>query len=230
MELTDSQRERYARNLLVDGFTPKMQRRLLSAKVFVVGCGGLGSPLLSYLASSGVGQIALCDGDIVSESNLQRQILYSESDLGLSKAEIATERLKRLRGDLIVETHNLMFTEENGASLADGYDIIVDCSDNYECRYAIDSVAEQLDIPFIYGTAEQLSGQVALLHGGGYRKLYPTATKSDYTPGIVAPMAGVVGSLQAIEVIKFITNIAPTLEERLLTISGVDYKISKFKI
>lgn len=230
MNLTEHQKERYARNLLVEGFTEEMQQRLLESKVFVVGAGGLGAPLLSYLASSGIGQLAICDGDVVSLSNLQRQILYSECDLGQSKAEVAAERLSALRCDLKMEIIPKMFTMDNGAQLARGYDIIVDCSDNYACRYAIDSTALELGIPFVYGTAEQLSGQVAILSGGGYRELYPTTPNGDYTPGILAPMAGIVGSIQALEVVKYLTEIHEPLSARLLTISGIDYKISIFKI
>ncbi len=230
MTLSEYQKELYARNLLVDGFSPQMQAKLLGSSVFVVGAGGLGGIVLSYLAAAGIGKIAICDGDVVSLSNLQRQILFSHNQIGQSKAQIATERLRAIQPKIEIECYDSFFTAENGARWAKGYDIIVDCSDNYKARYAIDQVCEELNIPMLYGTAEQLSGQVALLKAGGYRKLFPSVSDGENPPGVLTPMPGIVGSIQALETIKYLTQLSATLEQRLLTIDGLSYKISIFKI
>ena len=201
MELSAAQRERYERNLLVEGFTDRMQQALIAARVAVVGAGGLGSAALNYLVAAGVGHLTLIENDTVSLSNLQRQVLYTTADMGRPKAEVAAMRLSRLNPGCDIRVVTDRLTAANAAGLLGGHDAVVDCTDNYDARYVIDDFCREAEVPMIYGTAEAVGGQVAVFHAGGaggYRDLYPERASQKPVVGVLSPIVGVIGSLQAL--------------------------------
>ena len=163
MELSAAQRERYERNLLVEGFADRMQQALIAARVAVVGAGGLGSTALNYLVAAGVGHLTLIENDTVSLSNLQRQVLYTTADMGRPKAEVAAMRLSRLNPGCDIRVVTDRLTAANAAGLLGGHDAVVDCTDNYDARYVIDDFCREAEVPMIYGTAEAVGG-LSLIH------------------------------------------------------------------
>lgn len=226
---------RYSRNINVEGFSAQMQERLFTSSVLVVGAGGLGSAVISYLAVAGVGRIGIFEYDEVSESNLQRQILYYENDLGKSKGLVALENIRRRNSSCEAELYQCCFEEQNGIEIAASYDIIVDCTDNYEARKAIDKVSKQLGIPFVYGSTEQLQGQVSTFNYGGagsYCDLYPETPESKRREilGVLSPMPGIIGTIQALEVIKILTGMSGNLCGKLLLIDATNYSTVIFDI
>ncbi len=233
MELTQEQIERFQRSLKVEGFGPADQQRLLQSRVVVVGAGGLGSAALSYLVAAGVGHVTLVEFDRVSLSNLQRQILYTTADLGEPKAEVAAMRLSRLHPGCEIRVEDRRLTAENGREILAGHDVVVDCTDNYETRYLIDDLCGELALPMVYGTAEQMGGQVSVFHtkySGSYRALYSQPMSSKEAVGVFPPMVGIIGSLQALETLKWLTTGHSQLEGVLLLVDGGTLQFSRFEI
>jgi adenylyltransferase/sulfurtransferase len=233
--MTEKDKNRFERQLIVQGFGEAEQERLRAACVLVVGAGGLGSAVLSYLTAAGVGRIGIVEFDTVSISNLQRQILYATPDLGRSKAEVAAERLTAINPDIQIVAFPIRLTDENAEAIFRDFDLIVDCTDNYAARYTIDRCCGKLKLPMIYGTAQETVGQVSVFHAwgaGGYADLYPRAKAgADVVPvGVLSPMPGIVGSIQAMEVIKLITGYGETLAGRLLMIDAKTMAFSVFDI
>lgn len=225
--------ERYSRNLLVNEFTQEHQQLLKNARVLVVGAGGLGSAVLNYLTAVGVGRIGIVEFDVVSLSNLQRQVLYSMSDIGFDKIFSAVSRLKLMNPEVDFGIHKVPFAEDNGAELLAEYDIIVDCCDNYETRLAIDIVSERCRKPMVYGTAQEWSGQVATFMPDAktrYTTLFGGNMEQKTAVGVISPIVGVIGSLQAVEVVKLITGLGDTLTGKLLTYNGLDNKFNIYYI
>lgn len=222
--MTEHQKALYERNMLVEGFSEPQQELLFNARVLVVGAGGLGSPVLQYLTAVGVGDIAVVDDDVVSLSNLQRQVLYGVGDLGKRKVDMTRERLLAINPDLKFEGYCRRFDVDFGVEIATNVDIIIDCCDNYVTRATIDEVSQRVAVPFIYGSVEGMKGQVALFNyngGVGYRDIFSTAPAPRLTPiGVLSPICGVVGSMQALECVKFLTDCAPTIAGTLLTIEN----------
>ena len=224
---------RYERNILTEGFSQEKQQMLFDNRVLVVGAGGLGSVVLRYLASAGVGTIGVVEYDVVSLTNLQRQILYSEADLGCKKLEVVERELKNINSEIEYRFYNTKFSVENGAEIAKGYDIIVDCTDNFEARYAIDEISSILSVPFVYGAVQNMRGEVSTFNLNskyGYRELYPEKAKSVAIFGVLSPMPGIIGSLQALEVIKVLTNSSDSLSGKLLIFDGESYSTTIFGI
>lgn len=226
--------ERYSRNLNVDGFTIEMQEKLAKSSVLVVGAGGLGSAVLNYLVAAGVGSIGIVEYDIVSESNLQRQIMYNERDLGLSKGEVSIKNISRKNSRCNVVLYNTKFNYVNGIEIASTYDIIVDCTDNYATRYIMDTISQELGIAFVYGSAEQLGGQISTFNhngAGSYKELYPEPPKvKGGIIGVLSPMPGIIGSMQALEVIKILTGFSDNLCGKLLLFDGKTYSSTIFNL
>lgn len=225
---------RYSRNINVEGFSCEMQETLMRSSVLVVGAGGLGSAVINYLAMAGIGKIGVVEFDTVSESNLQRQILFCEKNIGQNKGEIAIATIQSKNSKCQAVYHNTKFTQYNGLELASGYDIIVDCSDNYEARMAMDLVSKKLKIPFVYGSAEQLGGQISTFNyrgAGSYSDLFPElpASKDREILGVLSPIPGIVGSIQALEVIKILTDMSNNLSGKLMVIDGLGYGIEVFE-
>lgn len=231
--MNESQKEIYQRNLLTEGFSEEAQQRLLDSRVCVVGAGGLGSAVLNYLTAAGVGTITIVENDVVSVSNLQRQILYTTPDVGRAKAEVAAMRLSALNPACRIGIVVQRLDAQNADSILSGYDIIVDCTDNYATRYVIDDFCGANTIPMIYGTAQEMRGQVSVFHYGGagsYRSLYPEIPEQKPVVGVLSPIVGVIGSLQALEAIKILAGIGEPLAGRLLTVDGGSMIFSEFAL
>ena len=214
---------RYDRQVMLKEIGEQGQIKLKEAKVLVVGAGGLGSPVLQYLCAAGVGTLGLIDPDIVSETNLQRQVLYNTSDICLSKAEIASQKLSALNPFCKLVTYPERLTATNAKLLIQQYDIVVDCTDNFTSRYLLDETCQMLNKPLVYGSIEEFSGQVSVFHhkkGISYKMLYPDQPSPELMNGqplgVFGAIPGVIGSLQAVEVIKIITGTGTVLSGKLL--------------
>lgn len=214
--------KRYERNQLCDSFSEESQQLLLNAKVLVVGAGGLGSYVLQHLAAAGVGTIGIAEFDTVSESNLNRQILYSTADIDRPKIDRAEQRLSALNPTIEVQKHHIKLTAHNIDSIISTYDMVADCTDNFEIRYIMDVACEKAKKPLIHGSVSNLKGSATTFlykNGKNYRTLYGTPkSQSSHPIGVLSPIVGTVGSVQAAEVIKLITGIGTPLSEKLLVI------------
>ena len=217
---------RYDRHHILEQIGIEGQQRLADSSVLIVGVGGLGSPIALYLAAAGVGRLGLIDGDRVSLSNLQRQVLYVESELGESKVECARRRLLAHNSGCVVEGYDFRLTQENAEEIISKYDIVVDGCDNYATRYLIDDVCNKLGVPYVYGAIGEFSGQVSIFnHEGGvrYRDLFPDqeelCARPKSTLGVIGSVPGVVGTIQATETIKLIVGCGELLAGRLFTIN-----------
>lgn len=222
--LTRDERARYARHLVIPELGEAGQRRLKASRVLVVGLGGLGSPVSLYLAAAGVGTLGIVDADTVDVTNLQRQILYGERDIGTPKAAAAGARLSDLNSLVRIEVHPVRFAGADARRIAAEYDILVDGTDNLDTRYLINDLALDLGIPYAYGAVFQLEGQTALLCVPGapcYRCLFPSppppeSLRPAEETGILGVVPGIIGLLQATEVIRWITEYAAATPNRLL--------------
>jgi len=221
---------RYGRHLSLDEVGPEGQRLLKSARVLIVGAGGLGSPASLYLAAAGVGTLGLVDFDHVDRSNLQRQILYGESDVGRPKLAAAQERLRDMNPHVQVATHPTRLSAQNAQAIVADYDLVVDGTDNFATRYLVNDVCVLVGRPNVYGSVLRFDGQVsvfALDDGPCYRCLFrepppPGLVPSCGEAGVMGVLPGIVGSLQAMEAIKLITGIGEPLVGRLLLIDALD--------
>ncbi|TXD52612.1 MULTISPECIES: molybdopterin-synthase adenylyltransferase MoeB [unclassified Polaribacter] len=224
MKLTTEEKKQYDRHLILDEIGEAGQLKLKQAKVLVIGAGGLGCPVLQYLTAAGVGVIGIIDDDMVTQSNLQRQILYTIDDIGRSKAKTAAKRLSRLNPFVDFNVYNKKLTRENAITLFHKYDIIVDGSDNFATRYLTNDAAVIAKKPLVYGAIFKFEGQVSVFNYLGsatYRCLYPSPPKPEEAPncsqiGVLGVLPGIIGSLQANETIKIICGIGTILENKLL--------------
>ena len=218
--------ERYSRQTLLPEIGEAGQAKLNSAKVLIAGVGGLGSPIALYLAGAGVGTIGLVDNDVVSIDNLQRQVLYSEQEIGDLKAIRASMRLAALNREIVVNAHPGRLTPDNAHELIAQYDIVVDGCDNYATRYLLDDVCAELGKPYVYGAIDGFEGQVSVFHYGeirkSYRDLYPDEQEMLRLPlpskGVLGVTPAVVGSIEATEVLKIICGFGEVLSAKLWTI------------
>jgi len=212
--------ERYNRQIILPEVGEAGQQKLANARVLVVGAGGLGCPVLQYLVAAGIGCIGIVDADVVSLSNLQRQILFRENQLGLPKVEQAKESLSALNSECRLDTYACRLTEENAESLMNQYDIVVGATDNFASRLLIDKYSKQLSKPFVHGSICEFSGQVAVFNYNGsvsYTELFPDQPEESTLPlGVIGVLPGVIGTLQAAEVIKIILGIGDVLANKLL--------------
>jgi adenylyltransferase/sulfurtransferase len=216
--------ERYARQVILPELGAEGQAKLGRAAVLIVGAGGLGSPVSLYLAAAGVGTIGLVDFDRVDVTNLHRQILYGTSSVGRPKLEAARERLEDLNPEIRIVTHEERLTSENALEIMGPYDVIVDGTDNFATRYLVNDACLLLGKPNVYGSVFRFDGQVSVFataDGPCYRCLYPEPPPAHLVPncaegGVLGVLPGVIGTLQATEVIKLITGVGETLAGRLL--------------
>lgn len=230
-DATFSQEElsRYNRHITIPSFGIEAQTKLKNARVLVIGAGGLGSPVLLYLAAAGVGTIGIIDFDRVDDSNLQRQVLYGIEDLGQPKVEAAKKRLNELNPFIKIEIFNEILTNKNALKIFEGYDVIADGSDNFQTRYLVNDAAVILGIPLVYASILQFEGQLSVFNytdkdsnvGPNYRDLYPTPPEAGSIPscaegGVLGVLPGIIGTLQATEVIKVITGIGELLAGKLM--------------
>jgi molybdopterin/thiamine biosynthesis adenylyltransferase len=221
----DRQRLRYSRHLLLDGFGEDSQERLLASRALVVGAGGLGSGALLYLASSGVGRITVADGDTVDCTNLQRQVVHREDSVGMNKAESAARTLAGINPEVAVVALGERLTPERMRSLAREADVVLDCSDNFATRHAINEACVAARVPLVSGAAIRFDGQVAVFDprrpgSACYHCLFPADAQGEEercaTLGVFAPLVGVIGTMQAMEAIKLLAGLGDTLAGRLL--------------
>jgi adenylyltransferase/sulfurtransferase len=227
MELSEAQFERYARHLVLDEVGEEGQLKLLQSRVLVIGAGGLGSPLLLYLAAAGVGTIGVVDNDTVDLSNLQRQIVHATDSIGLAKVESARRTLAHINPEVTIEPHALRLDDSNAAELVGGYDIVADGSDNFATRYLLNDTCYRLKKPLIGAALSPFDGQLSTFKAylgpphPCYRCLFREAPPPDSVPrcetaGILGAVAGVMGSLQATEVLKELLGIGESLSGTLL--------------
>jgi len=218
--------ERYQRQIVLPEVGPAGQQKLLDAKVLVVGAGGLGVPVLQYLVSMGVGKIGIVDEDVVSLSNLQRQVLYRTDDIGKPKVDVAISSLQNLNPDVTLKPYHGFLTTENSEEIITSYDLVVDCTDNIEVRYIIDDACQKLDKPFVYGALYKYEGQVSVfnyLGAPGYRHLFPddqAKVANCAEIGVMGVLPGIIGCYQAMEVVKVITGVGESLAGKLLVINA----------
>jgi molybdopterin/thiamine biosynthesis adenylyltransferase len=232
--MNDEQLLRYSRHILLDEIGIEGQQRLLTAKVLIVGLGGLGSPAALYLASSGVGEITLCDNDTVELSNLQRQIAHQMDAIGQTKVSSAVATLKRINPDLHYVPLTLRADAAQLQALIAHVDVVLDCSDNFSTRYAINRMCHALKKPLVSGAAIQFTGMASVFdfrreNTPCYNCLYPEETEAPElrcaTTGVFAPLVGIIGTIQAADALKLLMGINTGLSARLLTLNSLDMHI-----
>ncbi len=237
-KLTEEQIERYSRQIILPEVGGQGQKKLLSAKVLIVGAGGLGSPCALYLASAGIGHIGIVDSDKVELNNLQRQILHSTESVGTKKVDSAKERIDRLNPDVRVDTISVRLTSENIMDIIKDYDFIIDGSDNFPTRYLVNDACVMLNKPFSHGGIFRFDGQAfTIVPGEGpcYRCLFsepppPGLVPSCQEAGILGAVAGIIGVIQANEALKFILGIGELLVGKLLIFNALNSNFRTVKI
>ncbi|HWY13262.1 MAG TPA: HesA/MoeB/ThiF family protein [Bacteroidia bacterium] len=235
--LSKEEKERYSRHLILEGFGEEAQLKLKNAKVLVVGAGGLGCPALLYLSAAGVGTIGIIDDDIVSESNLQRQILFSIEDVGKQKVLSAKAKLNSQNPFIQIETYFKRINAENACDIIKNYDLVLDSSDNFATRYLLNDACVILNKPLVYGSIYKFEGQVSVFNyknGPTYRCLFPEPPNEGEMPacgevGVLGVLPGITGTWQATEAIKIITEIGEPLSGKLLRFELLSNSISTFE-
>ena len=244
-EITFSPEElaRYNRHIIIPEFGYEAQQKLKAAKVLVIGSGGLGSPVLLYLAAAGVGTIGIVDFDVVDDSNLQRQVLFGIEEIGKPKVEAAKRRLESLNPYIRLNIYNIHLNSQNALDIIRDYDVVADGTDNFPTRYLVNDAAVLLGKPNVYASIFQFEGQVSVFNytdrhgntGPNYRDLYPTPPPPGLVPscaegGVLGVLPGIIGSLQALEVIKVITGIGETLSGRFFLFDALNFESRTFNI
>ncbi|WP_246535361.1 HesA/MoeB/ThiF family protein [Litoribacter ruber] len=218
--------DRFIRQYSLNGFGLEKQQKLASAKILVVGAGGLGCPALLYLAAAGIGHIGVADGDQVSLSNLNRQVIFGEQDLGKPKVEVVQSYFSKKYSDLQIEIYPFYLTQENSLDIISRYDVVIDGSDNFQTRYMVNDACYLLEKPLIMGSIFQNEGQVSVLNGKGktcpnYRDIFPEPPEAHEVPncsetGVLGVLPGIIGTFQAAEAIKLLAGFGQTLSGKLL--------------
>ena len=235
-ELSPNEMKRYSRHLILPEVGVSGQRKLKAASVLVIGAGGLGSPLLAYLAAAGIGRIGIVDQDVVDETNLQRQIIHGTTQIGKSKLQSARSFIQNLNPHVEVDLHETFLTSENAVGIAKNHDVLIDGTDNFPTRYLVNDVAFLLGKPNVYGSIFRFEGQASVFctEGGPcYRCLYPEPPPPGLVPscaegGVLGVLPGIVGSIQANEAIKLILGIGQTLAGRLLRFDALKMSFREF--
>lgn len=240
---TPAELARYNRHIIIPDFGLEAQQKLKAAKVLVIGSGGLGSPALLYLAAAGVGTIGIADFDVVDDSNLQRQVLFGVSEVGAPKVQAAKRRLKELNPFITIVLYNTQITSDNALDIIRDYDVVADGTDNFPTRYLVNDACVLLDKPNVYAAVFQFEGQVSVFNyrnpggelGPNYRDLYsspppPGMVQSCAEGGVLGVLPGIIGSMQALEVIKVITGIGETLSGRFFIYDSLSFETKTFKI
>ena len=237
-DLSHAEIMRYSRHLLIPEVGLEGQKILKASSVLVIGTGGLGSPVAMYLAAAGVGRIGLVDYDVVDSSNLQRQVIHGTARIGDFKVDSARDRMLDINPDIHVQVYNEAFTSENAMRIANGYDLIIDGTDNFPTRYLVNDVCVMLGIPNVYGSIYRFDGQVSVFDGTDgpcYRCLFPEPPPPGLVPscaegGVLGVLPGTIGSLQATEGLKLLLNIGSSLKGRLLLFNALDMTFDFVKL
>lgn len=220
--------ERYHRQVILNGFGEEAQLKLSEARVLVIGAGGLGCPALQYLAAAGIGYLGIVDDDTISLSNLHRQVLYTDTDLGKFKTDVAAERLNKMNPQIRISTHNLRVKKDNILEILKDYDIVFDGTDNFETRYLINDVCALVKKPLLFAAVSGYEGQLAVFNvpdekgiTTNYRDLFPVSPKPGEVAncaenGILGVVPGVIGTMAATEIIKLVTGIGKPLINKIL--------------
>jgi molybdopterin/thiamine biosynthesis adenylyltransferase/rhodanese-related sulfurtransferase len=236
--LTVDEVRRYSRHLIIPDIAMTGQKRLKNARVLCVGAGGLGSPALMYLAAAGVGTLGIVEFDVVDESNLQRQIIHGQSDIGRSKAESARESVLEINPLVNVVLHDTRLDNDNVLEIFGQYDLIVDGTDNFATRYLVNDAAVLLDKPYVWGSIYRFDGQASVFwdrYGPNYRDLYPDPPPPGMVPscaegGVLGVLCASIGSIMATEAIKLITGVGETLVGRLMIYDALEMTYHQVKI
>jgi molybdopterin/thiamine biosynthesis adenylyltransferase/rhodanese-related sulfurtransferase len=236
--LTPEQRNRYQRHILLPEVDIEGQLKLLDSKVLLLGAGGLGSPAALYLAAAGVGTIGIIDMDVVDASNLQRQILHNLERIGDRKVDSAKKTLSLINPDVNVVTYDVRLGADNVMEILDGYDVIVDGTDNFPTRYLVNDASVKLGIPVIHGSIFRFEGMVTVFdpkNGPTYRDMVPEPPPAEMAPscaeaGVLGVLPGIIGSLQAIEAIKVLLDLGDPLIGRLLAYDSLEQSFREFKV
>jgi adenylyltransferase/sulfurtransferase len=242
-ELSKGELERYSRHLIIPEFGMQGQLRLKNSKVLVVGTGGLGAPILQYLTAAGIGTIGIVDFDVVEDSNLQRQVLFSTADIGRPKVEAAAERLKAQNPHVNFVLYNEMLTSENALRILADYDIIADGTDNFPTRYLVNDACVKLGKVNVYASIFRFEGQVSVFnykdakgeYGPNFRDLFPSPPPPGLVPscaegGVIGVLPGIIGSFQANEVIKVASGVGEPLSGRLFTLDASAFETRIFNL
>lgn len=241
IDFTEEQIERYSRHIILPEVGAEGQSKLLESKVFMIGAGGLGSPVAYYLAAAGVGTIGIADADVVDLSNLQRQIIHNQDRVGMPKVESARETMQALNPDVKVNTYNYFITEENVREIIRDYDLIIDGCDNFPTRFLVNDACYFEKKPLISGAMFRFEGQVATFKphqqkgAPCYRCLYPEPPPAGLVPscseaGILGALAGAVGTIQAVEAVKELLGIGDSLAGKLMVFDALRMEWKKLKL
>jgi len=235
--------ERYSRHLILPGFNIEGQRKLKNAKVLIVGAGGLGCPMLLYLTAAGVGTIGIVDFDVVDKSNLQRQVLFTVDDIGKPKATIAANRLLKLNPNINIRTFNTKLTTKNAIEIIEEFDLVADGTDNFPTRYLVNDACVILHKPNVHGSIFRFEGQVSVFNyqykdgttGPQYRDIFPSPPPPGLVPncaegGVLGVLPGIIGSLQASEIIKILADIGEPLAGKLFIMDALTFETRTIKI
>ena len=237
-ELTPVELDRYHRHLLLPEIGLTGQRRIKGCRALVVGAGGLGAPVLTYLAAAGVGTIGIVDDDVVDTSNLQRQVLFGTADVGRPKVDVSAERLRAINPLVDVRTHRERVTAENALALFGDYDLVIDGTDNFATRYLVNDACVLVGIPYVWGSVFRWEGQVSVFwaeHGPQYRDLYPEPPPAGLVPscaegGVLGALCSVIGSTMAAEAIKLVTGVGEPLLGQLLVLDSLSMRWRRLAI
>ncbi len=238
VSLSNEEVLRYSRHLIIPEVGMEGQKKLKAGKVLMIGAGGLGSPLGMYLAAAGVGKLGIVDFDVVDKTNLQRQIMHSTADIGRPKLDSARETLEGINPNISIETYEMRLTSENALKLFAGYDVVVDGTDNFPTRYLVNDACVLLGKPNVYGSILRFDGQVSVFdakRGPCYRCLYPAPPPPGLVPscaegGVLGVLPGIIGTLQALEVIKLLLGEGDPLIGRLVLFDALKFKFREMKL
>jgi len=232
LSLESTQLDRYSRHIIMDEIGPEGQAALLESRVLVVGAGGLGAPVIQYLAAAGVGTLEIVDDDAVERSNLQRQVIHADSDVGRPKVDSAADFVADLNPDVTVETHERRLTPENASELIADANIVVDASDNFPTRYLLNDACQLADTPLVNGAVYKFEGQATTIVPDGpcYRCLFPEAPDPGTVPdcattGVLGALPGTIGCMQATEVVKLLVDVGEPLVGTLLSYDAMDLAV-----
>ncbi|SDY11157.1 SAMP-activating enzyme E1 [Halobellus clavatus] len=239
LDLDPTQLDRYSRHIIMDDVGPEGQKDLLDANVLVLGAGGLGAPIIQYLAAAGVGTLGIADDDEVELSNLQRQVIHGNDDVGRKKVDSAAEFVSQLNPDVDVEKHDLRVRPDNIEGLIDGYDFVVDGTDNFQTRYLVNDACTLAGVPFSHGSIFKFEGQITTFAGGDdspcYRCMFPEAPPEGMVPncataGVLGVLPGTVGCIQATETVKAIIGKGDLLDGRMVFYDALNMEFDTVEI